>query len=151
MGRGGWRFTGGGWFSSSAHSDSSETIVRNAAASKGLGTCGLGLLSFWFADSPKVRDCKNLVRAFEQCGIIYRKRGGKDADFCQAQLKELEKDCAEYKSSWSDWWSNELKKEYCERKTRDFNRCMTYDTPFYEEVSKIYRDELEEICGIVVD
>ncbi|OMO72016.1 hypothetical protein COLO4_27883 [Corchorus olitorius] len=43
---------------------------------------------------------------------------------CQKYLRELETDCAEYKSKWSEWWSKDLKKSYCERQFESYAYCV---------------------------
>ncbi|XP_022776796.1 uncharacterized protein LOC111318290 isoform X4 [Durio zibethinus] len=104
---------GGGGFHStsqprSSSSSSSDDLIRNAAVT---ANSPKSLWSAYSADD--VKHCKILVSIFEMCTRGYKEKGGKENPFCQSYLQDLEKDCAKFKPSWSDWWTNELEKGYC--------------------------------------
>ncbi|OMO90333.1 hypothetical protein COLO4_19233 [Corchorus olitorius] len=127
----------------------SSTVVRDAAAITG-GYLGHSLIrsvsnnfagELWF---KRAKVCKMVVLQFELCGIFHRYSEGKDAELCQNHLKDLNEFCGEFKPSWNDWWTHDLKRNFCQFKSDALKRCMEKGPA---EAIPVYKELLEDVCG----
>ncbi|XP_022776785.1 uncharacterized protein LOC111318286 isoform X2 [Durio zibethinus] len=75
------------------------------------------------------------------CARSYKEEGGKENPFCQSFLQDIERDCAKFKPSWSDWWTNDLKKDHCYAIER------TYDFGL-KEATKEIRDKCNYLSSV---
>ncbi|CAH9128674.1 unnamed protein product [Cuscuta epithymum] len=155
----GFRGGGGGHYSSSR--SKSDSFVRYAAAGKGFsfGSDFSSKLSSNELES-KVFHCEGLIEFYERCKFLHR-RGLRNRS-CEYPLERLEKDCAEFKSFWGEWWSRELKKDFCERTVSEY-QMMVNGLPRDHPAEKLnelvrttsmiekYRVLLKEMCGIGIE
>ncbi|XP_022776784.1 uncharacterized protein LOC111318286 isoform X1 [Durio zibethinus] len=119
-----------------------DNLVRNTAVTAN------SQKSLWLADSTDdLNHCKRLVSWFEMCARSYKEEGGKENPFCQSFLQDIERDCAKFKPSWSDWWTNDLKKDHCYAIERTYDFC-NFLLKGLKEATKEIRDKCNYLSSV---